>query len=202
MPTQHFRAETFLGRNSPGYLLKRAHSALIDHLEPVIEARGLTFTQWVVMMYLREGLALSASVLCAQMRHDSGALTRIIDQLEAKGLVRRERSRTDRRSVLLQLTDPGRATVEGTIPQVVSQLNSALGGFSRGELTELLRLLTKLIVIVEAAAAHRAEGAGLQAGAQAGTQTGAQAGEAGVPGTRAPEARVTEARRGASGGRS
>jgi DNA-binding MarR family transcriptional regulator len=159
MPTQHFRAETFLGRNSPGYLLKRAHGALVDWLEPVIEARGLTFTQYVVLMYLREGLVISASTLCVQLRHDSGALTRIIDQLEARDLVRRERSRTDRRSVLLQLTDTGRATVEEMIPAVVNQLNTALGAFSRSELTELMRLLSKLIVVVEAAAAELAPSA-------------------------------------------
>ncbi len=157
MPTQHFRSDSFLGRNSPGYLLKRAHSALIDHLEPVIEARGFTFTQYVVLMYLREGLVLSASVLCSQLRHDSGALTRIIDQLEARGLVQRERSRTDRRSVLLQLTEAGRTTLENMIPEVVEQLNTALGDFSADELAELMRLLTKLIVIVEAAGPNRAE---------------------------------------------
>lgn len=151
MPTQHFRADSFLGSNSPGYLLKRAHSALVDRLEPVIEARGFTFTQYVALMYLREGLVISASMLCAQLRHDSGALTRIIDQLEARGLVRRERSRTDRRSVLLQLTEAGRATVEGMIPEVVAQLNAALGDFSAQELAELMRLLTKLIVVVEGA---------------------------------------------------
>ena len=151
MPTQHFNPETFLGHNSPGYLLKRAHVALIDKLEPVIEARGFTFTQYVVLMYLREGLVISASTLCSQLRHDSGALTRIIDQLEARGMVQRERSRTDRRSVLLQLTEAGRATVEGMIPEVVHQLNSALGDFSAQELAELMRLLSKLIVVVEAA---------------------------------------------------
>lgn len=157
MPTQHFQADTFLGHNSPGYLLKRAHSALIDKIEPVIEARGFTFTQYVVLMYLREGLVLSASMLCAQLRHDSGALTRIIDQLEMRGLVARERSRTDRRSVLLQLTETGRSTVEGMIPEVVERLNSALGDFSAQELAELMRLLSKLIVVVEAADSESAQ---------------------------------------------
>jgi DNA-binding MarR family transcriptional regulator len=161
MPTQHFRPDSFLGSNSPGYLLKRAHIALIDHLEPVIEARGFTFTQYVVLMYLREGLVISASTLCSQLRHDSGALTRVIDQLEARGVVQRERSRTDRRSVLLQLTDAGRATVEGMIPEVVQQLNSALGDFSHAELNELMRLLSKLILVVEAATPGRSEAGAL-----------------------------------------
>jgi DNA-binding MarR family transcriptional regulator len=159
MPTQHFQSDSFLGRNSPGYLLKRAHLALIDQLEPVIEARGFTFTQYVVLMYLREGLVLSASVLCSQLRHDSGALTRIIDQLEGRGLVQRERSRTDRRSVLLRLSEAGRSTVEDMIPEVVQQLNTALGDFSHDELTELMRLLSKFIVVVEAATPNRSESA-------------------------------------------
>ena len=144
MPIQHYRAETYRARTSVGYLLKRAHAMLVDHLEPVLVASGFTFTQWVVLMHLRDGLAVNATVLCAQLRHDSGAVTRIIDQLEARGLVSRERSRQDRRSVRLCLTDAGRQTVDGTIPDVVALMNSALGHFSRTELTELTRLLIKL----------------------------------------------------------
>jgi len=151
MPVQHYREKTYRARTSVGYLLKRAHSLLIDHLEPVLVASGFTFTQWVVLMYLRDGLAVNATVLCAQLRHDSGALTRIIDQLEARGLVSRERSRQDRRSVRLRLTDVGRHTVGGTIPAVVALMNSALARFSRAELTALTRLLLKLTVDLERA---------------------------------------------------
>lgn len=149
MPTQHYRPETYLARNSIGYLLKRAHSQLADQLEPALEARGFTFTQWVILMHLRDGLALNARVLCAQLRHDSGALTRVIDQLEARALVSRERSRKDRREVQLQLTAAGRATVEAAIPAVVERLNAALGDFSAAELTALTRLLTKLTGMLE-----------------------------------------------------
>jgi DNA-binding MarR family transcriptional regulator len=63
--------------------------------------QGFTFTQWVVMMHLRDGLALNARELCVQLRHDSGAVTRVLDQLEARGLVQRERSLEDRREVKL-----------------------------------------------------------------------------------------------------
>ncbi|HEY7928864.1 MAG TPA: MarR family winged helix-turn-helix transcriptional regulator [Steroidobacteraceae bacterium] len=155
MPTQHYRTETYLARNSVGYLLKRTHSQLADQLEPALEALGFTFTQWVVLMHLRDGLALNASVLCTQLRHDSGALTRVIDQLEARDLVRRERSRKDRREVQLQLTAAGQATVEAAIPAVVERLNFALGGFSAAELEALTRLLTKLTGMLEGLGAHQ-----------------------------------------------
>ncbi|HEX4024483.1 MAG TPA: MarR family transcriptional regulator [Steroidobacteraceae bacterium] len=149
MPIQHYRTETYRARTSVGYLLKRAHSLLVDHLEPVLATSGFTFTQWVVLMHLRDGLALNATVLCAQLRHDSGALTRIIDQLEKRGLVSRERSRQDRRSVRLHLTAAGRQTVDGTMPAVVALMNAALGGFSRTELADLTRLLIKLTGTLE-----------------------------------------------------
>ncbi len=149
MPTQHYRSETYQARSSIGYLLKRAHAQLADRLEPALEARGFTLTQWIILMYLRDGLALNARVLCTQLRHDSGALTRVIDQLESRGLVSRERSRKDRREVQLQLTAAGRATVQGMIPAVVERLNSALGGFTSTELGELTRLLTKLTAMLE-----------------------------------------------------
>ena len=144
MPTQHYRAESFLARSSVGYLLKRAYLQLVDQIEPALEGQGFTFTQWVILMHLRDGLALNARELCSQLRHDSGALTRVIDQLEARALVSRERSRKDRREVQLQLTPQGRRTVEDMIPAVVERLNDALGDLTSDELSVLTRLLTKL----------------------------------------------------------
>src|SRR6202171_2067153 len=93
---QHYRAERYKARSSVGYLIKRAHSLLIDQLEAAVAGSDITATQWVVLMHLRDGLAINASDLCSQLRHDSGALTRVIDQLQARGLVQRERSREGR----------------------------------------------------------------------------------------------------------
>jgi DNA-binding MarR family transcriptional regulator len=128
-----------------GYLLKRAHTLLVDQLEAAVAASEITATQWVVLMYLRDGLAINASDLCVQLRHDSGALTRVLDQLEARGLLQRERSREDRRAVQLRLTAAGVETVAALIPAVVDKLNYALRDFSRAEAAELNRLLAKLI---------------------------------------------------------
>ncbi|HEY1726655.1 MAG TPA: MarR family winged helix-turn-helix transcriptional regulator [Steroidobacteraceae bacterium] len=148
---QHYRTEAYNASSSIGYLLKRAHSLVIDHLEAVVADNELTFTQWVVLMHLRDGLALNATTLCSQLRHDSGALTRVIDQLEGRGLLSRERSREDRRAVQLRLTDVGSATVASTIPAVVDKLNFAMREFSRAEAGELNRLLNKLIGSLTAA---------------------------------------------------
>jgi DNA-binding MarR family transcriptional regulator len=151
---QHYQPELYQARGSIGYLLKRAHMLMLDQLEAVVATSDITITHWIVMMHLREGLAINASDLCAQLRHDSGALTRLIDQLEARGLVQRERSREDRRAVQLRLTDAGVATLASLLPKVVNKLNFALRDFTRAEATELNRLLTKLITSIEGASSQ------------------------------------------------
>jgi DNA-binding MarR family transcriptional regulator len=156
---QHYRTDNYQARRSVGYLLKRAHLLMLDQLESVVAGSDITITQWVVMMHLRDGLAINGRDLCAQLRHDSGALTRLIDQLEARGLVQRERSREDRRAVELRLTDAGLKILAPLLPKVVDKLNYALRDFSRAEANELSRLLTKLIASLEGTSAEPGEAA-------------------------------------------
>ncbi len=145
MTEQHYHPRTYEARNSVGYLVKRTYALMLDCLEPAFAAEGFTYMQYVVMMQLRSGAAVNQRDFCQIFRHDSGALTRVIDQLAERGLVERERSAEDRRKVNLHLTPAGLATVESLIPLVVAKLNAALEEFTRAELGELTRLLTKFI---------------------------------------------------------
>jgi len=144
MSKQHYRLSTYKAQLSIGYLVKRAHSLMLDIMEPVIEQRGFSFIQYVVMSALRDGIAVNPKVICTQYRHDSGALTRIIDQLAERGLLERVRRDRDRRKVELQLTPAGRETIESIIPSVIDKLNEVLTDLSKAEVQELLRLLVKL----------------------------------------------------------
>ena len=144
MSKQHYQVSTYKAQLSIGYLVKRAHSLMLDIMEPVIEQRGFSFVQYVVMSALRDGIAMNPKVICTQFRHDSGALTRIIDQLAERGLLERVRRDRDRRKVELQLTPAGREIIESIIPLVVDKLNEVLVDFSKAEVQELLRLLVKL----------------------------------------------------------
>ena len=142
---KHYRADTYRARTSIGYLVKRAHVMMLDNVEAAFAEQGFTFMQWVVLIHARDRLSLTASAICREFRHDSGALTRLIDQLVARKLIERRRSKTDRRSSELRLTAAGRKTVEAQIPLVVDKLNFVLAGFSRAEFAELTRLLSKLV---------------------------------------------------------
>jgi DNA-binding MarR family transcriptional regulator len=144
MSKQHYAVASYNARMSVGYLVKRAHSLMLDVMEPLIEQRGFTFMQYVVLSCLRDGIAVNPKDICSHYRHDSGALTRVIDQLAEQGLVERVRRDRDRRKVELQLTRAGRATIESLLPLVVDKLNELLSGFSKAEIHELLRLLIKL----------------------------------------------------------
>ena len=144
MSKQHYQVATYRAQKSIGYLIKRAHSLMLDVMEPLVEEHGFTFIQWVILSWLRDGIAVNPKDICFQFRHNSGALTRVIDQLAERGLLERIRRDRDRRKVELQLTVAGRETVEALIPLVVEKLNLALADFSSEEIQELMRLLIKL----------------------------------------------------------
>jgi DNA-binding MarR family transcriptional regulator len=144
MSKQHYQVSTYKAQMGVGYLVKRAHSLMLDIMEPLIEQRGFSWIQYVVLSSLRDGIAVNPKAICVQYRHDSGALTRIIDQLAERGLLERVRRDRDRRKVELQLTAAGRDAIEALIPLIVDKLNEVLTDFSKAELQELLSLLAKL----------------------------------------------------------
>jgi DNA-binding MarR family transcriptional regulator len=161
MSKQHYQVSTYRSQDSIGYLMKRAHSMMLDVLEPVLEARGFSFVQYIILSWLRDGIAVNPKDICAQYRHDSGALTRVIDQLAERGLLERVRRDRDRRKVELQLTPAGRETIEGLIPPVVEKLNLALTGFSSAEVGEFQRLLLKLNTSLQSAVEPKVAAAGV-----------------------------------------
>ena len=144
MSEQHYHASTYTAQSSIGYLIKRSHSMMMDVLENLFADRGFSFIHYAILTYVRDGIAVNPKDICVLYRHDSGALTRVIDHLEERGLLERVRRGNDRRKVELELTDEGRKTVESLIPLVVDKLNLALVDFSRDEVAEFKRLLVKL----------------------------------------------------------
>jgi DNA-binding MarR family transcriptional regulator len=143
--------------------MKRAHSLMLDVLEPVLEKHGFTFVQYLVLSWLRDGIALNPKDICFQFRHNSGALTRVIDQLAERGLLERIRRDRDRRKVDLQLTAWGRETIQSLIPLVVEKLNLALADFSSADVQDFLRLLIKLNTTLQSAVEPEMAAAGVDA---------------------------------------
>jgi DNA-binding MarR family transcriptional regulator len=88
----------------------------------------------------------SASDLCKGISYDAGAMTRMIDRLESKGLLHRERSCPgDRRLVYLELTDEGRAAFPRMREISMTVVNRFLRGFTKTEARQLESLLTRML---------------------------------------------------------
>lgn len=145
MPKQHYRPETFRARDSIGYLIKRSQRLMQDRIEGLFADQGFTLQQWVVMMHIRDGLALTVADLCRELHHDSGAMTRLIDQLEERQLIERRRNPQDRRVIELSLTPKGNEVITQLIHVVTDGLNVLLDDFTRDEVKILKSLLRKLI---------------------------------------------------------
>jgi len=150
MPVPYYDPKTYSAKRSVGYLIRHAKSLMLDAIEPALAELGFTFTQYTVLAWLREGLASTAKDICCELRHDSGALARVIDHLVERGLVERTRDLDDRRKIDLRLTPLGRQTSEQLLPTVVDKMNCALRDFNHDEAQELVRLLTKLNASMEA----------------------------------------------------
>jgi DNA-binding MarR family transcriptional regulator len=144
-----YRASHYGMKNSVGYLIRRTSNLILPQLEELFADASLTFTQWTVLMALREWGQSTAAELARDICHDAGAITRIVDELEERGLVARARSETDRRVVALNLTSQGLNLVETLLPRVVEHWNGLLGGFSHLEVKLLIKLMSRLTAAAE-----------------------------------------------------
>jgi DNA-binding MarR family transcriptional regulator len=145
---QHYSAESFNFQDSIGYLVKRTQRLMHDRIEAVFASQGISFQQWVVLMHLRDEVATTTAGLCQELRHDSGAMTRLIDQLEERGLIGRRRQEVDRRIVDLELTSAGRKMADSLIPLAVDTLNGSLAGLTKADVQQMQALLRKIITRV------------------------------------------------------
>lgn len=145
MSEQFYRPDTYRARDSVGYLVRRLYSILASRIEARFADRGLTLMQWIVLVYVRDGLAHTASDIAREFQHDSGALTRVVDQLERREYLRRERSARDRRVVELKLTRSGRRVIAELLPSVVEEINAALAPLSRAEFELFQGMLLRIL---------------------------------------------------------
>ncbi len=151
MPAQLFYSvETFQARRSIGYLIKRLNSLIVPRAEAMFADADFTFSQWVVLMAVRDGIADTCAEVARHLDHDTGATTRLVDQLEERGYLRRRRSTEDRRVVHLEITPAGKALTKSLMPRLIEFWNDVLEGFSNGEAEQLVSLLTRLMARVEA----------------------------------------------------
>jgi DNA-binding MarR family transcriptional regulator len=87
----------------------------------------------------------SASELCRGISYDAGAMTRMIDRLETKGLINRNRRPDDRRVVYVELTAEGQRAFPRMKEISMGVVNRFLRGFSQAEARQLEGFLNRML---------------------------------------------------------
>ena len=128
-----------------GHLIGRARSALLTGLDAELEQFGLTGAQYAVLKNVADGTADTAADLCRTMHYDTGSMTRMLDRLEEKAVLRRERCTQDRRVVFLLITKTGNDLLPRLREAALRVLARHLQGFSPEEVASLKQYLTRMI---------------------------------------------------------
>ena len=110
---------------------------------PVFDQHGITSQQYNVLRILRgAGLGgLPTLDIAEKMIEQAPGITRLLDRLERKKLVRRERPSDNRRQVLCYITKPGLDLLQELDIPVENKVNQALHRLDESEIEELIRLL-------------------------------------------------------------
>jgi DNA-binding MarR family transcriptional regulator len=146
-----YDSASYQPRKSIGSLLSRVRVEMLAALDQELAADkrlaplGLSAAQFIVIASLAGDERKSASDLCKGISYDAGAMTRMLDRLEGKGLIRRNRSPEDRRLVHLELTDEGRAAYPRMRELSLAVANRFLRGFSKAEARQLEGLLGRML---------------------------------------------------------
>jgi DNA-binding MarR family transcriptional regulator len=139
-----FTDSTFYPEVSPGYLVRLIHQMSAAAIDKSLAEDGLTATQWMTLVSLFFDHADTCVGLARTLGHDKGAMTRMIDQMEANGWLVRHRDTEDRRIVRLTLTDAGRETAVAAKRKVIACWNGFLADWSDTEVTDLIAMLQRL----------------------------------------------------------
>ncbi len=105
---------------------------------------GLTGPQLTVIKILEQIGDMSLSNLSARIKTQNSTVTGIIDRMEREELVKRQRSETDRRIVLIRLTPTGRKLAESIEIEPMEIFRQALASLPRQDIGDLFRILGTL----------------------------------------------------------
>jgi DNA-binding MarR family transcriptional regulator len=140
-----YRAETYRVEDSVGFQITRLRAAVFAEVDREVAPWGVSSAQCAILIYIAHGRGNRAADIARDYSYDTGSMTRMIDRLVKKGLIRRVPDETDRRAVLLELTAKGKKLTD-QLPEVAARaLNKLLRGFTRPELDQLKGYLDRML---------------------------------------------------------
>ena len=129
----HFRAD-----DSLGFQISKLSRKMAQLLASRFKPFDITVEQWSVLCRLREQDGITQKELAARAVKDQPTITRILDCLDRKEMVRREANAEDRRSFLIRITPKGAAMADKLIPIEMQTMQDLMDGVP-GERIEAFR---------------------------------------------------------------
>ena len=141
---EFYSGHNYVIEESIGYLIKHAQLALNRTIDTKMAEMDLTAMQWAPLLLLAHGKARTAAELSRCTGVETSTMTRMLDRLESKDLISRNRCEKDRRIIYLELTDTGKEFAT-KVPYVIAEsFNYHLRGFSNDEVNTLKSLLRRI----------------------------------------------------------
>ncbi|MGP6087955.1 MarR family winged helix-turn-helix transcriptional regulator [Antarctobacter jejuensis] len=130
-----------------GHLIRRLHQQSVAVVTARLKAAGLDVTpvQYAALEAVAAAPGLDQARLAEAIAYDRATIGGVVDRLQAKGLVARQVSKTDRRARVLHLTDAGRTTLDAVRPLVAEAQAEILKGLEAEERAEFVRLAAKAL---------------------------------------------------------
>lgn len=132
--------------DSLGLLLGLVKSELVRAIEQDLAEQGvnLRFSQFQALKRLATMGSMSAGELARSLNHDGGAMTRLLDQMEARGYLRRLPNEHDRRALRIELTAAGETLCQQLTRCSDRVLDAAQRSLKAGERRQLLDYLQRM----------------------------------------------------------
>jgi DNA-binding MarR family transcriptional regulator len=135
-------------RAKVGRLLNQVQIRFVDVLDKALSPFDITAAQYVIVSMLASGRAGTATQLCKELSYNPGAMTRMLDRLEQKNILRRKPDPDSRRTFKVELTAHGRALFPDLFASSERVIEQVFGAFTPNELDQfevhLNRMLSKI----------------------------------------------------------
>lgn len=135
--------------NTFGFLLGKAYRDLHYIIEQYFKPYDITLDQWILLRQLDSSEPISQKILASKTCKDQSNTTRILDQLERKGLVERLPNQNDRRSFLITKTPKANAWMSELRTRKKQAMNIATADISDEDLANMKQLLRSISTNVE-----------------------------------------------------
>lgn len=137
--------QAVLAPHGMGYRIKLLSQLLARKFQERLDPFGLTIFHWVVLCCLWEEDGLAISSIGEKLHQVGGTLTGVLDRMESRGLIRRERDLHDRRIWRIWLTQEGKDLQEILPPIALEVRESAMQGISRSDRERFSEILNQAI---------------------------------------------------------